>query len=778
VDEKESDFFESFDQETAPYQPLSELRSVSTETIDLNTLYARDFTQSGSFDLRQVEATSLGELLEALPIATLLVDVSGTIIFANRALEKVTPSYREVVGTGFVSLFPGPAIAKKARAVLNKVVQTRKPQFAQGPMRIHRSYLWGRMYFRSIRFGDERSVMVLIEDLSLERKQVQLTERHAQELRETRDQLDLKVNERTAALLHANEQLRKEIVDRRNAESNLKLAANVIRSSNEAILITDASANIVDVNDAFCEVTGYTREEVIGENPKIMKSGRHDRAFWQEMWHTLRTTGHWKGEVWDRRKNGEVFPKLISIGTVHDEQGEVANFVGIFSDISKIKQTEERLQYLAHHDPLTGLANRVLFRERLERAIKKAEPTGDRVAVLFMDLDGFKTINDTLGHPVGDEMLAKVARRLVGSVRTRDTVARMGGDEFTLVLSEFSGLRSIDFLSRKIIKKLAEPYQVANRTAYITATIGIALYPDDGQNADRLLQNADTAMYHAKSQGKNRFAYFSQELNRKAHERFELETALREAIQRDEFILYYQPQVDLAVRRVVGCEALIRWNHPQKGMIPPVRFIELAEETGLIKPMGEWVMRKACEQAGLWRAQGLPPLRVAVNVSGGQVTGDEIIQEVRHILSDTHMQASLLDIEITESTLMKDADTAIEILRDLKGLGVGLSIDDFGTGYSSLSQLKRFPVDKLKIDKSFVQNLETDRDDAAIVRAIIAIGHNLKLKVMAEGVENRQQLALVHAGGCDEVQGYYFSRPVPADDFARFVHAGLGGFSS
>lgn len=778
MDRKDTHPFESFDEDLSPYKPLSELRSVSTETIDLNTLYTRDFTQSGSFDLRKVETTSLGELLESLPIATLLVDMDGKIVFANRAFEKVSPQYREVVGTEFVSLFPGPAIAKKARAVLNKVIQTRKPQSGQGPMRIYKSYLWGRMHFRSIRFGDERSVMVLVEDLSLERKQVQLTQQHAQELREARDQLDLKVNERTAELLHANEQLRKEIVDRRNAESNLRLAANVIRSSNEAILITDPKANIVEVNDAFCEVTGYSREEVMGENPRIMQSGRHDRAFWQEMWHTLQTTGQWKGEVWDRRKNGEIFPKLISIGTVHDDDGKVAHYVGIFSDISRIKQTERRLQYLAHHDPLTGLANRVLFRERLDRAIKNAEPNRDSVALLFIDLDGFKTINDTLGHPVGDEMLAKVAQRLVGSVRGKDTVARMGGDEFTLVLAEFSGLRSIDFISRKIIKKLAEPYQVANRTVYITASIGIALYPNDGTDADRLLQNADTAMYHAKAQGKNGFAYFSQELNQKASERFELETALREALLRDEFVLYYQPQVDLRARRVVGCEALIRWNHPQKGMLSPIRFIELAEETGLIKPMGEWVMRAACEQAGLWRAQGLPPLRVAVNVSGGQVTGDEIIEDVRHILSDTRMEASLLDIEITESTLMKDADTAIEILRDLKGLGVGLSIDDFGTGYSSLSQLKRFPVDKLKIDKSFVEHLETDQDDAAIVRAIIAIGHNLKLRVMAEGVENNRQLALIRESGCDEVQGYYFSRPVPAVDFARFVRMGVGSFPS
>jgi diguanylate cyclase (GGDEF)-like protein/PAS domain S-box-containing protein len=776
VGEKDPNLPEFVDEGSAAFKPLTELRAVSTQTIDLNSLYTRDVTASGSFDLRRIETTSFGQLLEALPIPTLLVDVSGTIVFANKALEKVSPTYSALLGTEFVSLFPDAATAGRARAVLNKVVKTRKPHSAQGPIRINGSRIWGRMHFRSIRFGYDRSVLVILEDLSLERKQVQLMQRHAQELRDARDELDVKVNERTAELLHANEQLRKEIVDRRNAESNLNLAANVIASSNEAIIITDTQANIVEVNDAFCDVTGYSRGEVIGQNPRIMRSGRHDHAFWQDMWHALGTTGQWKGEVWDRRKNGEVFPKLLSIGTVPDDRGGVANYVGIFSDISKMKQTEERLQYLAHHDPLTGLANRVLFRERLDQAIKVAERTGDRVAVLFLDLDGFKTINDTLGHPSGDEMLASVAQRLIGAVRQKDTVARMGGDEFTLVLSEFSGVRSIDFLSRKIIGRLAEPYSVANRTVFITATIGIALYPDDGRNADSLLQNADTAMYHAKAQGKNRFAYFSSELNREARERLELETALREAIQRDEFTLYYQPQVDLVARKVVGCEALIRWNHPEKGLVSPTRFIALAEETGLIKPLGEWVMRQACEQARTWRDQGLPPLRVAVNMSGSQVTGIEIIQEVYEVLSETHMDAAQLDIEITESTLMKDRDASIEILRDLKRLGVGLSIDDFGTGYSSLSQLKRFPVDKLKIDQSFVRNLGSDPDDEAIVGAIIAIGHQMKLKVVAEGVETKHQLALVRAGGCDEVQGYYFSRPVPPDDFAQFVRSGLGEF--
>ncbi len=344
VDEKDSNLVESGDEGSAAFQPLTELRALSTQTIDLNSLYTRDVTASGSFDLRQVETTSFGQLLEALPIGTLLVDVSGMIVFANKALAKVSTTYTAVLGTRFVSLFPDGATAKRARTVLSKVAKTRKPHSAQGPVLIGRSHIWARMYFRSIRLGHERSVLVILEDLSLERQQVQLMQKHAQELRQGRDELDLKVNERTAELLHSNEQLRQEIIDRRDAESSLSLAANVISSSNEAIVITDSQANIVDVNDAFFEVTGYSREEVIGQNPKIMKSGRHDRAFWQDTWSTLRAAGQWTGEVWDRRKNGEVFPKLLSISAVKDDRGDVTNYVGIFSDISKMKAAEERLQ--------------------------------------------------------------------------------------------------------------------------------------------------------------------------------------------------------------------------------------------------------------------------------------------------------------------------------------------------------------------------------------------------------------------------------------------------
>ena len=432
-----------------------------------------------------------------------------------------------------------------------------------------------------------------------------------------------------------------------------------------------------------------------------------------------------------------------------------------------------KLERLAHFDPLTGLANRVLFRDRLRQALLRAERTGDKVAVLFLDLDGFKQINDTLGHPVGDKLLNAVGKRLLDSVRKSDTVARLGGDEFTLVVTSFAEARNLDFLARKIIDRLAIPFILPDRKIFVTASIGIAIYPGDGDDVDLLLQNADTAMYWAKEKGKNGVTYFSREMNIEAARRLDLETALIEGLRREEFIVYYQPQVDLATGNVSSCEALVRWNHPKQGILAPGGFIDLAEKTGLIRPLGEWVLKKACEQVGAWQRQGLPPLHVAVNLSGHQLNSGEIVETVSRIIAETGIEECLLDLEITESVLMGTAEESERILTDLKELGVQLSIDDFGTGYSSLSYLKRFPVDKLKIDKSFILNLPDDPDDVAIVKAIIGVGHSMNIKIMAEGVETKDHLDFLISQGCDMVQGYYYSRPVPADTFATLFRSGF-----
>ena len=431
------------------------------------------------------------------------------------------------------------------------------------------------------------------------------------------------------------------------------------------------------------------------------------------------------------------------------------------------------LERLAHFDPLTGLANRVLFRDRLRQALLKADRRGEKVAVLFLDLDGFKHINDTLGHPVGDKLLNAVGKRLLDCVRKSDTVARLGGDEFTLVVTDFAETRNLDFISRKITDRIAVPFILPDRKVFVNASIGISIYPDDGHSVDLLLQNADTAMYRAKEQGKNGVRYFSRDMNIEAAQRLELETALREGLRREEFIVYYQPQVDLATGEVRSCEALVRWNHPKQGIVAPGVFIGLAESTGLIRPLGEWVLRKACEQVAVWQQQGLPRLRVGVNISGHQLNTSEIVETVSQNLVEAGIEAGLLDLEITESALMGAAEESERILTDLKALGVQLSIDDFGTGYSSLSYLKRFPVDTLKIDRSFILDLPDDDDDVAIVKAIIGVGHSMNIKLMAEGVETKNQLDFLVSHGCDLVQGYYFSRPVPADTFASLFKSGF-----
>lgn len=751
---------------------LLEMRPVATESIDLQSLFSEDVTQSGSFDLRAIETSVVGKLLQALPIPAILVNRLYTITFSNDVLGDVSDESTLLTGLTFTSLFPNGSQSEQISSVLERVFETRAPQTAMAIMEIGGNRICGRMHFRSIRLGPDREVLVLVEDLTREQKQLTLIKRHSRELKTARDLLEQRVQERTSELRGVVRRLEQEASDRKRAEDNLNLAANVIKSSNEAIVITDVAADIVDVNEAFCEVTGYSRDEVIGKNPRMMASGRHDRGFWAQVWRELGETGQWRGEVWDRRKNGEIFPKLLSISTVTDDRGRVTNYVGIFSDISRMKATEQRLVRMAHYDPLTGLSNRALFRDRIRQALARADRTRNAVAVMFLDLDGFKTVNDTLGHPVGDELLVAVGNRLRDCVRKTDTVARMGGDEFTLLLSDFADVRSIEFLARKVVARLSESFTVAGRKIFITASIGIALYPGDGADADDLLQNADTAMYHVKERGKNGFQYFSREMNLKALDRLELETALREGLQRQEFELYYQPQVDLHTGRICGSEALIRWNHPTRGQVSPIRFIGLAEETGLIRPLGEWVLRSACEQTRLWLSQGLPPLRVAVNISGRQIDGYETVYTVARILEETDMNPSLLDLEVTESTLMQDKEEAVEILKGLKRFGLQVSIDDFGTGYSSLSHLKRFPVDKLKIDQSFVRNVTTDPDDEAIVNAIIAVGHSLKLKVMAEGVETKEHLEFLKRQGCDQIQGYYVSRPMPADAFAKFISEG------
>jgi diguanylate cyclase (GGDEF)-like protein/PAS domain S-box-containing protein len=563
-----------------------------------------------------------------------------------------------------------------------------------------------------------------------------------------------------------------DVSERRQAEARLRQAAKVFESTTEGVVITDLGGKVLAVNHAFGEITGYGAEEALGQNPRMLKSGRHDSAFYQAMWASILKTGSWQGEIWNRRKNGETYPEWLTINTVLDEQRQAVNYVGVFTDISQLKRSEAQLEHMAHHDPLTDLPNRLLLIARLDHAMQRAQRDGTAVAVLFVDLDRFKTVNDSLGHPVGDRLLQEVARVLAHCVRAEDTVARLGGDEFVVMLE---GLSDTDFASgvaQKILAALAKPIELDGQTLYIGASIGISLYPSDGDDPATLLKNADAAMYRSKDDGRNVFRYYSAELTRSARERLSLEAGLRQAIKEQQFILYYQPQIDVASGALVGAEALIRWQHPQSGLISPLRFIPLAEETGLILPLGEWVLTTACEQLKAWLDAGMPTLTLAVNLSPRQFRQPDLAHRIRAILDAAELDPAHLELEITEGAIMEQGEGAVATLHALKDLGVRLAIDDFGTGYSSLAYLRRFPIDILKIDQSFMRDIPRDVHAMEIAATIVSMARNLHLHVLAEGVENEEQLAFLQLHGCDAFQGYLFSPPVPAVEFQRFLERG------
>jgi diguanylate cyclase (GGDEF)-like protein len=498
-----------------------------------------------------------------------------------------------------------------------------------------------------------------------------------------------------------------------------------------------------------------------------VRSDRQDAAFYQALWASLNATGRWQGEIWNRRKSGEIYPEWLTINAVRDEFGRLVNYVAVFSDISGIKQSQAQLAHLAHHDPLTGLPNRLLFNDRLDHALDRARRDGSQLAVLFVDLDRFKHINDSLGHLAGDGLLQEVAARLTGAVRREDTVARMGGDEFTLLLEDLRRPEDAAVLARKLLDVLSGPYSVAGRELFVTASVGISLYPRDGSGCEELIRNADAAMYQAKEEGRNGYHFYLPELTAAALQRVHLEADLRRALARGELSVHYQPQIDLDSGRLIGAEALVRWRHPEQGMIPPDRFIHLAEDTGLIIELGELVLRTACRQAVEWLAAGVPVERIAVNVSAQQVQRSDFVATVRSALRDTGLPPRHLELEVTESFIMGQAEAGIRVLQALRELGVRLAVDDFGTGYSSLGYLKRLPIHMLKIDRSFVSDLQGDSGDLAIAKAVIALGRTLGLKVIAEGVEHDHQAGLLRAEGCHYGQGYLFGRPVEGEDFAR-----------
>ncbi|MCW8906123.1 MAG: EAL domain-containing protein [Sedimenticola sp.] len=558
-----------------------------------------------------------------------------------------------------------------------------------------------------------------------------------------------------------------DITERKQTENRLRLLASVFQNSLEGILITDPGMTILQVNPAFTQITGYSVEEAVGKTPRMLSSGWHDARFYQEMWRSLKETGQWQGEMTDRRKSGEIYTEWLTIIGVHDRNNQLVNYVGVFNDITEKKLAEERITHLAYYDPLTELANRRLFEDRLEQTLRLARRKNRSVALLYIDLDRFKPVNDSLGHKAGDLMLMQVARRLQECVRESDTVARLGGDEFAAVLEDIDQVPA-SHTAQTIIGRLGDVFNLEGSEAFIGASIGISMFPGDGADLNSLMKHADIAMYRAKELGRNNYQFFLPEMNAGAEERLYMEGALRYAIEREELELHYQPQVRLDDGKVIGVEALLRWHHPRLGSVSPVRFIPIAEESGLINRIGEWVLEQACIQRQSWEGMVDADFRVAVNLSARQFNSN-VVSMVENVLQRTGISPGLLEIEITESMVMADADSAIALLKSLNGLGINLAVDDFGTGYSSLSYLKRFPLHKLKIDRAFISDLPDDEEDAAITRAVIAMARSLGLKVIAEGTETLEQIRFLRDQGCNEVQGYYCSRPLPAPELETLM---------
>ncbi|BBJ22543.1 putative bifunctional diguanylate cyclase/phosphodiesterase [Candidatus Nitrotoga sp. AM1P] len=558
----------------------------------------------------------------------------------------------------------------------------------------------------------------------------------------------------------------------RQKEKQLRLFAHIFNNVHEGIIVTDADKNMLFINPAFSIITGYSANDLIGRNLNLLHLGLMDDAFNQDTWRSIDETGRWQGEMIGRRKNDESYAERLNLSTMKNEFGEISYYIGVFSDISERKAAEERVAYVVLHDFLTNLPNGLLLQDRLAQAISHAGREKHKVAVMCLDLDHFKVINDMLGHLVGDKLLQEVARRISSVGRASDTVSRRGGDEFVIILPNLETVDDAAVIAVKLLEAISGLCMVDGNEIKITTSIGISIFPEDGCDGDYLIKYADAAMYHAKKNGRNNYQFFTNEMNQLALERMSIERKLRHAVERQEFCLHYQPQVDLRSGRIIGVEALLRWNNPETGIISPGYFIPIAEETGLIIPIGEWVLREACRQNSEWRMLGLPELTVAVNLSAVQFRQNNFGEMIKTILCENGLEPSGLELEITEGVVMQNAEASIALLLELKAMGLKLVVDDFGTGYSSLSYLKRFPIDKLKIDQSFVRDIIVDSDNAVIVSTIINMARTLKLKVIAEGVETAEQLSFLKHQECDEIQGYYFSQPVPPEKISSLLVSG------
>lgn len=561
-----------------------------------------------------------------------------------------------------------------------------------------------------------------------------------------------------------------DITTQRGAQERLKQAKAVFEITHEGVLITDHNNIVVHINPAFTQITGYNLEDVLGQTPSMFKSGRHKADFYQALWTSLETTDEWSGEVWNRRKNGEILPQYQTIRSIRDENGLISHNVAVFSDISLLKSSQSELNHLARHDPLTGLANRAQLYERLTQTLHKSLKQGKNSTLFLIDLDHFKTINESLGHSVGDQVLQSIAQRITGIIdQKKCTLARIGGDEFVVICESTHNPAEAATMAQALIQASKQPFMLNNNELFISASVGVCLFPESGQTVEEIMRNADSALSKAKDSGRDTFAFYSSEMTEQAFQRISVGSELRHALESDGLTVYYQPVYEMQTLQLSGCEALVRWNHPQRGLVSPAEFIPIAEELGLIGAIDEWVLQRACEQMYIWQTQGQQLDFIAVNLSSRSLSNQQLTQTVAATLERTGIAPQHLELEVTESAVMENPTHADATLKELQALGIRLAIDDFGTGYSSLSRLKSLPVHKLKIDQSFVKNLPSDVEDIAIVRAILALGKSIGLQVQAEGIETEAHLHFLQEQQCPLGQGYWFSRPLPTADFSQLL---------
>ncbi|SIS44498.1 bifunctional diguanylate cyclase/phosphodiesterase [Neptunomonas antarctica] len=558
-------------------------------------------------------------------------------------------------------------------------------------------------------------------------------------------------------------------------EKDLRLSVSVFAECAEMIVVTDANRNIIKINNAFIQTTGYSEQEIIGKNTRILKSGKHDESFYQEMWSELNEHNHWQGEIWNKRKNGEIYPEWLSLTAIKNTDNSIAHYISVSSDITERKKDAAHIHFMAYYDPLTGLPNRILLQDRLKQALVQSHRNRQHGAVFILDIDHFKVVNDSLGHMVGDELLQEVAKRLTSCIRKEDTISRMGGDEFVVLLTDLgedkhNAILRASNVAKKIIDEISQPIIANNNKLQITLSIGIVMFPDDSDQISNLIKLADNAMYKVKKSGRNNYQFVTPSLQKEADERLTVQHGLHQALERQEFELFYQPQINFSTQKISGVEALIRWNNPDRGLVTPDEFIAISEETGLIVPIGTWVLEQACRQISDWNKLSTPPTPyLSVNMSIRQFQQKNFISEMERILLKYNIKPQQLELELTESLLIHNLTETQNKLFTLKDMGVRLAIDDFGTGYSSLQYLKSLPLDVLKIDQSFIQDIGIDHNNEAIVQTIISLANNLDLWVVAEGVVTQRQYDFLKLKGCGSYQGYYYSKPIKEHELLEVI---------